>query len=181
MRLTSLVENRRQLRRVFTQPRLLLLTLVIAFGQPGVQAQMLEKITHLEAEYWRSFHGLIKIEVKRHAEGDLTLNYAITPANDQSEKATKRSFKKIKESDLAPVLEFFNFGDVRQFFATTPTVLQPDGADLSITATQNSFSLSFHSQYAFATKASRYPRAFGKIALHLFRLAEIQVPKDELY
>jgi hypothetical protein len=87
----------------------------------------------------------------------------------------------VTKQDLAGVVTLFNDAAARQFFATAKPVLQPDGSALSITFTQNSFSMSFASQEAFSVGAAKYPRALGRAALDLFRKAGIVISKDKLY
>jgi hypothetical protein len=160
---------------------ILLLLLTLFMPATNACAQVLDKVTDLKLEYWRAFDGLIAIRVIRTIDNELALSYTITAANDPDGKSAQHGVKKIKEADLTPVLTFFNFGDVREYFATNAPVRQGDGANLSVTVTQNSFSLSFASQNAFSSKESRFPNALGKVALHLFKLANISITKDKLY
>src|SRR5690348_13779750 len=92
---------------------LVLLLLALLMSPWSGFAQMLDKVTDLKLEYWRASDGQISIQVIRTIDNELALNYTITAANDPDGKSAKHAVKKIKEADLAPVLAFFNYGDVR--------------------------------------------------------------------
>ena len=146
-------------------------------------AQQLDNVTNLKLEYWRAFHDLIQQEIRLTNSGEITLNTIVTPIQKPGEPAVapKHTVKAISQRDLAPILAFFNSGEARQYFALNGPVLQPDGAALSVTVTQNSLSITFASQYAFDPKASRHATDFGKVAVLLFQLAEISIPNEKLY
>ncbi len=144
-------------------------------------AQKLNTVTHLELEYWRAFHGIIKLEVIRTEDNGLALNSTISSSEKSSKESKQRTVHIITERDLAAVLTLFNHPDARQFFADSKPLLQADGSELSISVTQNSLSLSFASQNAFRKIQSRYAAALGNIAQELFGLAKITIPKESLY
>lgn len=152
-------------------------------------AQNLEKITKLELEYWRSFDGVIKIEIFVPFEAknsELVLSATITAGKKDGGGETHIG-KRIKEEDLQTVLKYFNSEKVRQSFAKSEPVLQPDGSHLSVTATQNSLSLTFSSQHAFsrvpylAVEQQENATELGRVAQELLKLAGIEIPKERLY
>lgn len=168
---------------------LFLLSAAILFVRHAGFTQDLEKITKLELEYWRAFHGVIKIEIFVPFEAEaseLTLSATVTGGR-KGNQGERHIVKKIKEQDLRIVLQYFNSDKARESFAKAEPVLQPDGSTLSITATQNSLSLTFYSQYAFsrspllAPEERHHAAELGRVAVGIFELAEITIPKDELY
>ncbi len=160
-----------------------LLFLVVALLPSFASAQKLEKVTGLKLEYWRSFHGVIQQEIRITNTGEIALNSTIlrrmTEAHQNENQ--KHTVKTLTERDMNSLLTLFNSGDARQFFATTKAGPQIDGSSLSITITQNSFSITFTSLDAFDPKAPRFATALGRVALDLFTKAGITIPKSELY
>lgn len=160
-----------------------ILLALLSLTATGAFAQKLEKIMALQLEYWRAFHEQIQQTIIVTNSGEIALNTTITPIRQSGEipSTPKHAVKAITQQDLASVLKFFNNANARQFFATHKPVDQPDGASLSISITQNLFSLSFRSQDAFTGGGTRYDSALGRIALELLQLAGVSIPKNELY
>ena len=166
--------------------KFVILLAALALLPANVFAQKLDKLNGLQLEYWRSFHELIQQRVIVTSDGEIALNTTITPLQHPGEPPPKprHTVKTISERDLAPVLAFFNDADARTFFASSKPDNRPDGSSLSLTVTQNSFSLSFRSQDAFPSATrnlARYHAAFGRVALELIKLAGVTIRKDELY
>jgi len=156
---------------------------LLPFSSANVFAQKLDTVTGLRLEYWRAFHDLIQQEILITNSGEIALNTTITPIRQPGEAPPKpkHTVKTIAERDLAPVLKFFNDAEVRQFFATHDPEPRLDGASLSLTVTQHSFSMAFHSLDAFTGSGARYESALGRLAVELFKLAGVTITKDDLY
>ncbi len=160
-----------------------LLVALLVFLPLGALAQKLEKITGLKVEYWRAFHGVIKQVIFFSPSGEIALNTDVMRGMTDAEREqnTKHTVKLIKRPDLASTLALFNYADVRAYFAATKPDDRLDGSFLSITVVQNSFSITFTTQDAFTRGSSKYATALGRVALELFKKADVSIPKDELY
>ncbi|RYD82726.1 MAG: hypothetical protein EOP84_08980 [Verrucomicrobiaceae bacterium] len=159
----------------------ILFLVLLALFSTSTFAQQFGPNTKVEVVYWRAFAGTIKLNISPTDDKDLAINVEITPRGNEGAQDVKRTFKKTPHRDLTSVIRLFNDNRARQFFATTPPVLQPDGSHLSITVTQNSFSITFDSQNAFDRRAPEHEATLGRIANEFFKRAGLLLAENELY
>lgn len=144
-------------------------------------SQTISEPTEIKLEYWRSFHGVIKQEV-RIVQGRMSISTTVMrgmSAEDQKEN-TVSSSQFIEPKDLKPIVDIFNDARNRDYFMATAFDDRLDGSSVAITVTQNQFSMTFTSMDAFVD-ASSPSSVMGKAAKLLFELGGVKIPKEELY
>jgi hypothetical protein len=59
--------------------------------------------------------------------------------------------------------------------------MMADGSALSLTVSENGFSLGFNCQVPFDKDAPEQVKAMAQVAKYLFHLADLNIPDKELY
>lgn len=144
-------------------------------------SQTISKPTEIKLEYWRSFHGVIKQEV-RIVQGRMSISTTVMRgmSAEEQKKNTVTSSRFIEPKDLKPIVDIFNDTRNREYFMATAFDDRLDGSSVAITVTQNQFSMTFTSMDAFVGESSR-SSVLGKAAKVLFELGGVKIPKEELY
>jgi hypothetical protein len=158
-------------------PILILFSLGFGFFglSSNILAQQLEAPTRVRIDYWRAFDDEIIEDIEIGPNGRYNVSTQMKPQRQECKATIHLPSREIEPKTLQPLTQFFNDLKIRKAFVNSKHVLTTDGSYLEVTVEQNSFSVTFGSQWALDTRPPAADEKLGTLVAELSKAAGVDI------